>query len=311
MTYPHGQGGYGAPQYGAPQHKAGPDLVGFIAPLVVAVLGVVGLLLGLTSVYGVGSGVLSVSFYDVGETLPIALVLISGLVAVIGLIPRQQSQLAISGAVSLATVLLLLFMLTADAPTRWGYWLVFAVALVQAAVAVAAVLMTAGIIGGVPGQNPERTAGSNPAQAYGQPQTYGQAQQYGQQPAPQYYGQPQAQQAAPAYGQQPGQQYGGQQYGGQQYGQPQPAQQYGQQQGQQFGQPQPGQQYQPYGQAQAQPVQQPYGQQPQQQGSSQQQSQQQPSAQQPPAQSQAPSHAQEQSYGDQDSGQPESDQPQQ
>lgn len=252
MTYPQSQGGYGAPQYGAPQQpKAGPDLVGFLAPVAVGVLGVAGLLLGLASAYELGGGMVSstVSFYESRETLPIALVFLAGLTAVIGLIPKQQSYLAISGAVSLTSALLMLFMLTADTPTAWGYWLVFVVALVQSAIAVAAVLITAGIIGGA-------VAG----QQYGQPQP----QPYAQPQQQPFYGQPQ-QPAPPAYGQpQPGQQYGqpapGPQYGqpqpnqpapGQQYGQPQPGQSYGEQQpgqtygeqpGQSYGEQQPGQQ---------------------------------------------------------------------
>ncbi|WP_024794643.1 DUF5336 domain-containing protein [Tomitella biformata] len=232
MTYPQGQGGYGAPQYGAPQQpKAGPDLVGFLVPLAVAVLGVAGVLMGLAGAFDFGGGSLmsssTRSFYETGLLLPIGFVFLAGLIAVVGLIPQQQSYLAISGALSLTTVIVMLFLLSADTSTAWGYWLVFVIALVQAAIAIAAVLITAGIIGGSP---------SRQSQQYGQaPQQYAQPQQ----PQNYGYGQPQQQPAQPSYGQ-PQQQPYGQPQPGQQPGQPgQPGQQPGPQTGQQYGQPQP------------------------------------------------------------------------
>ena len=250
MTYQQGQGGYGASQYGAPQQpKAGPDLAGFIAPLVVAALGVVGVLLGLGAAVELGgssSFSATQSFYESNLLVPVGFVFLAGVVAVIGLIPNQQSYLPVAGALSLTTVILMLFMLTADFDTAWSYWLLFVVALVQGAVGIAAVLMASGVIG------------ASPAPAYGQQQF---AQPQAQAPS---YGQPPQQPGQNPYGQpQPGQQYGQAPAAGQQYGQPQqqPGQHsYGQPQqqpGQQYGQPQqqPGQQYGQQGSAPQQPEQ--------------------------------------------------------
>lgn len=220
MTYPQGQGGYGAPQYGAPQQqyggapKAGPDLLGTIAPAAIGVLGIAAPLLGFGSAATAKFGDGSASFYEAsGVSYIVALVLISGLVALVGFVPQQRPQFGISAALSVTVVLMMLFGLSGigeGASTGWAYWLVFVVALVQAGVAIGALLMGAGMIGG----------GAPAAQQYGQPQQFAQPQQ------PQQYGQQAPQQPAPGYGQQPPTQ------GGQPgYGQPQqPGQQYGQQQ---------------------------------------------------------------------------------
>lgn len=233
MTYPQGQqGGYQADPYGQQyqQQQAGGGADGLaqvaaVAPLAIGGLGIAGFFFGFgrfasVSGFGYSSGV---SFFDTFQQLFPALVLISGIVAVLGWVLRETWGPALSATFSVTTVLALLTGLkSVGTDAGWGYWIIFVIALVQTALAVIMLLPAIAAKGGLPQIGSPKPATQGYA-GYGQ-----QAQQYGQQA--QQYGQQQAQD----YGQQ-AQQYGQQ---AQQYGQPQ-AQGYGEQ-AQQYGQQQQG-----------------------------------------------------------------------
>lgn len=226
------QGGYpmgmAEQPMGAGPRTGTPGFATTIAPLAMLGLGVVGLLLG---------------FGPSG--LDQALMLIAGLVAAVGLLPKVNSYMPVAACISVAVVPMMLFYLTDSYyySPQWDYWLVFVLALAQAAVGITAVLLASGIIGG-----PATTSWG------GQPQAFGQAS-----PAQPGYGQqPQQYEQQPSYGQQYGQQAG---YGQQSQQYSQQPQQYGQQPsyGQQYGQSDP--QTQRFSQSAPQPYAQPGGQQ--------------------------------------------------
>lgn len=277
MSYPTGGSGYNTPATpsapsapgsgqptgaGAGASAAGAAAKGlpFFLVVGVAALGVLNFLLGwlpfaqpeITNSFD-GATITgdSQSAFGMGLAGVLGLLLLGGLLAGLSLLPKQDWK-GVAAAASAAGFLALLFHVIAlpeGYATKFGAWVLIFLALVQTAVAVAAVLFDAGILK-PPAPKPAKPAaqqGGFPGQQGG----YG-AQPYGQQSQ---YGQP----GQPGYGQQ-GQGYGQQQPGygsGAQY----PAQQspYGQQQpGQQPGSPY-GQQSQPgYGQQ----GQQGYGQQP-------------------------------------------------
>lgn len=233
MTYPQ-QGGHGAPQYGqqpspnpyaAPQRPAGSGSqlasVAKFAPIAIAALGIVGFFCGFGKYATVAGGGASANFFE-AEQYPVVLVLIAGLTAAVGWLTKEKWGVGASAAISVGVVLALLCGLVRfdeDTSTGWAYWLVFVIALAQAALAIVTILLSAGILGG-------STKKSAPASwSYGQ-----QAHQYGQQSQGEY-GQPQP----PQYGQPPRPQP---QYGQPQYGQP-PQQPYGQPQAQPYGQQPP------------------------------------------------------------------------
>src|SRR5699024_7420193 len=139
-----------------------------------------------------------------GNPLVVTLVLISGLNAAFGLLPRQKSNPALSAVASIAAALVLLCSLGfsdindffggigvsggAGVGAGGGFWLVFAVAVVQAALALIAVLSASGLI---------RPAGGSAAAGwgYGRPQ----GRRYGY-PGPSQFGAPPQQGQAPQYG---------------------------------------------------------------------------------------------------------------
>lgn len=289
MSYPTGGSGYNTPATpstpaspaptaggGTGASASGSDAKGlpFLLVVGVAALGVINFLLGflpftaLESATGLGSTSEESfgGFTVFGSPTGLALLLVSGLLAGLTLLPKQEWKGA-AAAVAVAGFFTLLFQVLTLAEgqnAKIGAWVLIVLALVQAAVAVVAVLFDAGIIkapapkpagapqqqGGYPGQQgqgygqqgygqggfgqqsqPGQSYGQQPGQSFGQ-QSYGQQSQpsqptYGQQPG-QSYGQ-QSQPSQPTYGQQAGQSYGQQSYGQQPagYGAPQQGSPYG------------------------------------------------------------------------------------
>ncbi len=272
---PQGQVPYGAPQRAQGAHRNPLAEAARYAPIGVALLGVAGFFLGFGP-YLDGEGGDAPDFFGsmFGNPLVVTLVLIAGLNAALGLIPRQKPNLGTSAVASIAAALLLLCSLgfsdindffsgfggssEPGVGAGWAFWLVFAVAVAQAALALIAVFSESGLIrpgggrasagwgygrspGGQYGYGAPSQFGAAPQQGhapqYGQSPQYGQAPQYGQSPrygqAPQYgpgpraaaEGQPQPYPgnpgADPRYAQQPPPPAG---YAPGRYGQPAPPQ---------------------------------------------------------------------------------------
>jgi hypothetical protein len=181
MTYPPGNPGYPPAQspgsYGAPaatsfakSEDADNNLKHYLT-IGVAVLGV---LTYLASYFPMVSRMLpnGDELVEKGSTLPVDLVLLAGLLAGVSLLPKAKSFLATVTAISVLGTLLLI-QDTIDASDRGaGLWIAVTAAVVQAGVAIGALLLDAGVIT-APAPRPKYD------QYYGQYGGY-----YGQQQAP-------------------------------------------------------------------------------------------------------------------------------
>lgn len=193
---PH-QGGQYFPPQAAPGGQGGGGMkldIGFIAYLAVAGLGLLNLFLGFASV-GSGTG-----FYEGRVGWIPALFLISGLAAVLGLLPGDQKPGAWPAIFALTGMLTFLFtVFQSDFELEAGGVMVLVFGILQALVAVGAYLLDAEIIKlPAPGQGGQGQFGRQPG-PYGQPGQFGQPHggfgQPGQsQPGQPQQGQPQAQQ---------------------------------------------------------------------------------------------------------------------
>lgn len=181
MTYPPGNPGYPPAQspgsYGAPaassfgKSEGAENNLKHYLTIAVAVLGV---LAYLASYFPMVSRVLpnGDELVEKGSTLPVGLVLLAGLLAGVSLLPKAKSYLAPVTAVSVLGALLLL-QDTINASDRGaGLWFAVTAGLIQAGVAVSALLLDAGVIT-PPAPRPKYD------QYYGQYGGY-----YGQQQAP-------------------------------------------------------------------------------------------------------------------------------
>ncbi|OBF78850.1 hypothetical protein A5791_12140 [Mycobacterium sp. 852002-51163_SCH5372311] len=143
------------------------------------------------AVVGLGLAAYFASYGPGGVVQSMVAALLAGLLAAVGLVPKAKPHLGVISAISVLGLLLAISE-TVNAPdngsTPWGLWLVLTFSFLQAASAVAALLLESGVIT----MPPPRPKYDPYQQQYGQYGQYGQ-QQYGQQP---YYGQP-AQQAQP------------------------------------------------------------------------------------------------------------------
>lgn len=191
------QGSAPPPPGGAPQQwQAGPPAapskpmdLGKILPLVAAGLGVLNFIWGMLPVAsgaGFGSG-----FFFTGWA-PV-LLLVAGLLAVGGLLPKGESQLFLSTAISVPTAVAILFALIAKSSTftSGGVALILLLifGLLQAAATVFAWLVDADIV--------KMSAGGAPAYQQGPPQGYQQAPPVPQGPPPGVQAQPPAPQGPP------------------------------------------------------------------------------------------------------------------
>ncbi|MBO0855052.1 MAG: DUF5336 domain-containing protein [Nocardia sp.] len=307
MSYPTGGSGYNAPTppssspapssassfgqqpagssgAGSGSSAAGSKGLPFYLTAGTTALGIINFLLGFTtyaslkSSAGLGVSVSAdASFFESRLASLLAFLLLGGIFAALGLLPKnEKSWTGAAAAASLTGFIALLFQSFAlgdNVSLGWGAWVVLFLALVQSAAAVAALLFETGVLS-QPAPKPKKPAasagfggtGGYPQQGYAQGQQGGYGQyghQYGQsQPGQVQQGQAAGQQSHPGYPQQsPYGQYGQQQgyaqgqYGQQpspygQPGQPGQPQAYGQQQayGAAGGQAAPGAQQSPYGQ---------------------------------------------------------------
>ncbi|MET7771653.1 DUF5336 domain-containing protein [Nocardia sp. NPDC005366] len=245
MSYPTGGSGYNTPATpsassdlgqspsgaaGTGSSASGSDAKGlpFFLVVGVAALGAINFLLGflpyaarefVNPVNGKTTTADSANGFEAPITALLAILLFAGVLAGLSLLPKQNWK-AVAAAASVAGflgIVLQSFFLNDDATLKWGAYLLIFLALVQAGIAVAAVLFEAGILkppAPKPATAPAPQAGYGQG-GYGQ-QAYGQSQPGGQ------YGQTPGQYGQSAYGAQPG---AGSQYPSQQpYGQSQPGQ---------------------------------------------------------------------------------------
>lgn len=185
------------PQPGPGQHaapgRAGSVNPGMILPLAVTVLGLVAYFLSFSETIGFGRGFLS--FED-----PVQFMLLAGLIAAFEVAPRGPKLLPVVALLSvLAFFILLGFMVEGDGPSGIAVFL-FILSILQALVAVAALLADYGVLK-MPARRPQQPAYGGPGQ-YGPPAQFaqhgppsgpfGQPSQFGGAPPP---GQPPASQA--------------------------------------------------------------------------------------------------------------------
>ncbi len=226
MTYSPGSSGYqpaqppgsyGAPTpaYGQPAVAAGPSKLPFYLTAAVAAFGLLAYLFsfGPMFTFNVDIGPFGTELSGtggVGTQIAVIAALAAALLAGVSLLPKASGHPAIIAVLAVLGVLLAVyqvFVKPQGVSIGWGLWVVLAMSLIQAVVAVGALLLEAGVVS-APAPRPK----------YEQPQ-YG---QYG--PPAGYYGQPQGppQQApqhspamGPPQGQRPGypSQYGGYQQG--------------------------------------------------------------------------------------------------
>ena len=216
MTYPPGSPNYASPppaaQYSAPTQQlsrvpepgpAGPSKLPVYLTAAVAVLGLAVYLSSFGPLFTAGGDDFTPTLLNIGLVASLGGALLAG----VGLLPKQKDTTAAAAVLSVLGFLLVILIILA-APSgitiEWALYLIIAFSVLQAIVAVAALLLDAGVI----------TAPA-PRPKYEQPQQYN---PYGQ-PGP-YYVQPQGQPHHP--GQLPPQRQGGypQQYGGYQGGAP-------------------------------------------------------------------------------------------
>ncbi|UMB70606.1 DUF5336 domain-containing protein [Mycobacterium paraterrae] len=181
MTYPPGNPGYPPAQspgsYGAPASTSfakSEDAESNLKHYLTIAVAVLGVLTYLASYFPMVSRVLpnGDELVEKGSTLPVDLVLLAGLLAGVSLLPKAKNYLAVVAAISLLGSLLLI-QDTVDASDRGaGLWIAVTAGVVQAGLAVAALLLDAGVIT-APAPRPKYD------QYYGQYGGY-----YGQQQAP-------------------------------------------------------------------------------------------------------------------------------
>jgi hypothetical protein len=235
MSYPSGPPGnsgypsasqYGAPsqQFGHAQQEAappGPSKLPLYLDIAVAVLGL--------------AAYLTTFALDSGTPLGLVAAILAGLLAGVGLVPKQNSHFGVVAVLAVLGFLLVLSdVITLGASSvDWPWYLLIAFTLLQALAAVAALLLDAGVI---TAPVPKPKYEQNPYGQYGAPGPY-----YGQPQGQPQHGGPPHQQGPPQRGGYPQQQYGGYQGGPSTGGFNSPTQQGGPQQGgqQQSGPPTP------------------------------------------------------------------------
>jgi hypothetical protein len=214
MSYPPSSPGYPpAPQpsspYGAPQQpsrRAAPAAPAGESPLSTYLLG---------GVAGLGVVTYLLSFaldakYGVG--LNVTLSLTAGLLAGVGVLPKQKNVAGVAAVLSAVAFLLTLSAVLAGGDAGWAVYVVLGLTLVQTGIAVWAVLLESGIIA-PPAPKPQFEPQAPQYGQYGGPSQY-----YGQQSQPQHGGQPYQQappqQQRPSYPSQYGNYSGGPNTGG-------------------------------------------------------------------------------------------------
>jgi hypothetical protein len=155
MTYPPGNPGYPPAQspgsYGAPASTSfakSEDAENNLKHYLTIAVAVLGVLTYLASYFPMVSRLLpnGDELVEKGSTLPVDLVLLAGLLAGVSLLPKAKNYLAAVAAVSLLGSLLLI-QDTIDATDRGaGLWIAVTAGVVQAALAIGALLLDAGVI---------------------------------------------------------------------------------------------------------------------------------------------------------------------
>ncbi|MDT5070693.1 MAG: hypothetical protein QOH82_13 [Mycobacterium sp.] len=205
MSYPSGPPGNSgypsgppAAQYSSPTQQfgqvqepapAGPSKLPLYLDIAVAVLGL--------------AAYLTTFALDSGTTIGPVAAILAGLLAGVGLVPKQKSHLGVVAVLAVLGFLLVLSdVITVGASNvDWPWYLLLAFTLLQALTAVAALLLAADVIT-APVSKPKYE--QNPYGQYGAPGPY-----YGQPQGQPQHGGPSHQQGPPQRGGYPQQQYGG------------------------------------------------------------------------------------------------------
>jgi hypothetical protein len=155
MTYPPGNPGYPPAQspgsYGAPASTSfakSEDAENNLKHYLTIAVAVLGVLTYLASYFPMVSRVLpnGDELVEKGSTLPVDLVLLAGLLAAVNLLPKAKNYLAAVTVVSILGTLLLI-QDTINATDRGaGLWIAVTAGVVQAGLAISALLLDAGVI---------------------------------------------------------------------------------------------------------------------------------------------------------------------
>ena len=196
MTYSPGSPGYQPAQSGGSYASGTPSFakdddgkskLPFYLTIAVAVLGFLAYLASFGPILTVNAdnaNGISGEGTTVGLSLAMITALLAGLLAAVSLVPKDRSYVAVTAAVAVLALLLVVYGVVNTGngvSIGWGLWLVLVASVLQAFAAVAALLLDAGVIT-PPAPRPKY----DPYAQYGQYGQYGG--QYGQQ---QYYGQQQ------------------------------------------------------------------------------------------------------------------------
>ncbi|BBX31600.1 antigen 34 kDa [Mycolicibacterium mageritense DSM 44476 = CIP 104973] len=259
MTYPPNSPGYPpAPQYGQPQQTNKPAATAAgenkLPTYLLAGVAVLGVLAYLLSYAGLIKDTDGFAVVGSGAGTDVQAALLAGLLAGVGLLPKQKKFTAVVAAVATFALLLAISgVVGAFDLVSWAYWLVLVLILLQAGAAIAALLFDAGVLT-PPAPKPVFEPQAPQYGQYGGPSQY-----YGQQSQPQHGGQPYQQapspQQRPGYPSQYGNYPGGSNTGGfpvSSQGGPQGGQHSGSQGGQQSGPPTPPTGFPAFGQPQQQ-----------------------------------------------------------
>ncbi|ORI28296.1 hypothetical protein BJI47_03325 [Rhodococcus sp. 1168] len=201
-----GQQPYSQPgQFSSSPTSDMPSQLPRILTLVVAALGGIGFLVGLAGQYSAFD--VSSNFFQFGNGDPtsIALLLASGLVAAVGLLPKQSSTIGIAAALAVSGWLTLVFQsfnidsgggIGSSIGLGAGAIIVLVLGFFQSLAAIAALLFGAGVLK-VPAPKAVSYGQQNQFQGYSPTQGY---RQQGQQPPNYGYGQPQQSYGGPGQG---------------------------------------------------------------------------------------------------------------
>jgi hypothetical protein len=182
MTYPSGGPGYpGAQQPGAqtpttqlPKVDAGPSKLPMYLLIGVAILGLAAYLLSFGPIWKGDTAP------GATVTLGVIAVLFAGLLAAVGLLPKQSNYTAVIAAIAIAGFLLTIYDLITNAKIAgWALIVIVVVAALQTVLAIAALLLDAGVISPPaprPRYDPYQQFGGYYAQQPGQQPQFGQPQ---------------------------------------------------------------------------------------------------------------------------------------
>lgn len=182
MTYPPGSSGFPPPQqppgsYGSPppsfgKPEQGPANVTLYSSLAVMLLGLAAYLTSFGPMYDIDS---PLGNFSVGGSWTSTAALLAALLAGVGVLPKAKNYTPIVAVIAVLGALLAisnLFDKPGQASVGWGLWSVLAFTILQAVVAVGALLLELGVVSAPTPKPKYAPYGFTPGGYYGQPGGY-------------------------------------------------------------------------------------------------------------------------------------------